>query len=202
MGRDERTKEESELKRLKEKQAKRKKTERKKPTKRLPMPKRRRREWKKQKLRDKRGWLHRRRAARSLQLLQWMLAKSCPSQRNRLKRSAKSLGTSALSHFPLMRWTLMNSRIKSTQSGTPFSHLKQINMTMNKDSWTKIMNSRSSQKDRSFSSEIRPSRRVMTPNPSQELTPQPSTCSLSMSEELTQEPMETEKSCMKEELKF
>merc|ERR1712106_1052914 len=64
------------------------------------------------------------------------------------------------------------------------------------------MSSKNWQRGRSSSLETRPSRRVLTPNPSQEPTPQPSTCSPSMNAELTPELMETGRSCMKEVLRL
>merc|ERR1712240_228822 len=75
--RDERTKEEAELKRLKEKQAKRKEI-RAEQEKALAMKKREEEE----KIRKKR--------VGSLPLLQWMLAKNSQSPRNKLRRNAKS----------------------------------------------------------------------------------------------------------------
>merc|ERR1712071_277996 len=84
----------------------------------------------------------------------------------------------------------------------PLLNLKQTNTTMSRGISTKTMSSKNWQRGRSFSSETRPSRRVLTLNPSQELTPQPSTCSPSMSAELTPEPTETERSCTKEELRL
>merc|ERR1712083_17208 len=54
---------------------------------------------------------------------------------------------------------------------------------------------------RNFNSETKPLRRVLTLSPSPALTPQPSTCSQSMSAELTQELMVIGRSCMRAELR-
>merc|ERR1712083_532771 len=54
---------------------------------------------------------------------------------------------------------------------------------------------------RNFNSETKPLRRVSTLSPSPALTPQPSTCSQSMSAELTQELMVIGRSCMRAELR-
>merc|ERR1711915_794300 len=54
---------------------------------------------------------------------------------------------------------------------------------------------------RNFNSETKPLRRVLTLSPSPALTPQPSTCSQSMSAELTQELMVIGRSCMGAELR-
>merc|ERR1711915_383818 len=54
---------------------------------------------------------------------------------------------------------------------------------------------------RNFNSETKPLRRVLTLSPSPALTPQPSTCSQSMSAELTQELMVIGRSWMRAELR-
>merc|ERR1711892_244468 len=89
-----------------------------------------------------------------------------------------------------------------TRSGTPLSFLRLTSTIMSRGNSTKTMSSKNWQRGRSFSLETRPSRRVLTPNPSQEPTPQPSTCSPSMNAELTPELTETGKSCMKEVLRL
>merc|ERR1712123_457309 len=75
-------------------------------------------------------------------------------------------------------------------------------MIMSRGNSTKTMSSKNWQRGRSSSLETRPLRRVLTPNPSQKPTPQPSTCSPSMNAELTPELMGTGRSCMKEALRL
>merc|ERR1712153_127732 len=84
----------------------------------------------------------------------------------------------------------------------PLSFLRLTSTIMSRGNSTKTMSSKNWQRGRSSSLETRLSRRVLTPNPSQEPTPQPSTCSPSMNAELTPELTETGRSCMKEVLRL
>merc|ERR1711970_80167 len=86
--REERQKEESELMRLKEKQAKRKRRKQRKQQQRKS-------KWKRPRSNDKKCWLHKKkRVVSSLLVLPWMLTRSWPKQKSKLRRNAKFLLTS------------------------------------------------------------------------------------------------------------
>merc|ERR1712027_61158 len=88
-------------------------------------------------------------------------------------------------------------RPRLRNSSRSSSNWKLTNMIMSRESSPRSLTSRNSRRDRRLSSELRPSRRVLTQRPSLASTHQRSECTPSMREELTPDLMMTERKCMK-----